>query len=187
MYVNINYLELIKFNNCRDCIECCKNKLMAPLVLDDFEKVYKFFPILIAKLDYLKPVMLLSNGTSCPYLKNELCSIYESRPPACKIYPYSPWYDRILLDLSCKGIGIDGEILPTNPDDFKNSNFYEERFENIDKKLEETLTWTSNLKLNYITKIKNIELYIINNNFKDKYIFFHKASLNHLKKYNINF
>ncbi len=183
MYADINHLKLIKFNGCDGCTECCKSKLMAPLILEDFEKVYKYFPILIAKLDTYKPVMLLSNKTSCPYLKEDKCSIYENRPPACKIYPYSPWYDSILLDLSCKGIGIEGFPLPTSKEDFVKSNFYEERFENITDKLENTLKWTKTLKLEHYAKIQNINLYKIKPANKDKYFHMYENSLIHLKKY----
>jgi len=188
MYANINHLELIKFNGCGGCTECCKSKLMAPLILEDFEKVYKHFPILIAKLDYFKPVMLLSNGISCPYLKNELCSIYKQRPPACKIYPYSPWYDSILLDLSCKGIGIKGTPLPTTKEDFIKSDFYEERFENITEKLEKTLKWSKELTLEQFGEIQHIKLYKIKNMHKDIFTDMYEKSLVHLEKYeNFNF
>ena len=183
MYANINHLELIKFNGCDKCSECCKNKLMAPLVLEDFEKVYKYFPILIAKLDTYKPVMLLSNGVSCPYLKENKCTIYEKRPPACKIYPYSPWYDSILLDLSCKGIGIEGSPLPTRKEDFIKSDFYEERFENITEKLNKTSKWIEKLTLEYFGKIQHIKLYKIKNMHKDKFTDMYEKSLVHLKKY----
>ena len=159
MYVDINKIELLKFNNCLDCIECCKTKLMAPLVLDDFKKVYKYFPILIAKLDTFRPVMLLSNGISCPYIKDNLCSIYENRPPACKIYPFSPWYDKILLDLSCKGVGIKGESLPLNNKEFKKSKFYEERFEDIIFRLKKTNNWINNTFFSFYDKILNIKFY----------------------------
>ena len=69
MFVDLKHLDLLKFKGCEECVDCCK-KPMAPLILDDFEKVYKYFPILIAELDTLKPVMLLSNKISCPYLKD---------------------------------------------------------------------------------------------------------------------
>jgi len=150
MYVDIEYLNLIKFQGCIECVECCK-KPMAPLILEDFEKVYEHFPILIAKLDVFKPVMLLSNEEKCPYLKNGKCSIYDTRPPACKIYPYSPWYDKILIDLSCPGIGIKGKKLPCSKTEFINSDFYEERFDRITEKLNKTLEWTLQRKFTYLT------------------------------------
>ncbi|NPA12254.1 MAG: YkgJ family cysteine cluster protein [Epsilonproteobacteria bacterium] len=182
MYVNIMKLELLKFNNCKDCVECCKSKYLAPLVLEDFEKVYKRFPILIAKLDILKPVMLLSHETSCPYLKDEKCSIYQERPPACKIYPFSPWYDSILLDVSCKGVGIEGELLPLSEEEFKNSNFYDSRIQNITQKILNTSEWLKNKKLKYAGKIFGIKLYSIKN-INDKYSRFHKKSLLFLRNY----
>jgi Fe-S-cluster containining protein len=163
-------------------VECCKNKYLAPLVLDDFEKVYNHFPILIAKLDILKPVMLLSNKNSCPYLLENRCTIYENRPPACKIYPYSPWYDLILLDISCKGIGIEGELLPLTYEEFKNSPFYDDRIENIEEKIIQTSKWVLNQKLNFFTKLFGIKLYTLNS-FNDKYSKMVKKSQKFLKNY----
>ena len=182
MYADINHLELIKFNGCDGCTECCKSKLMAPLILEDFKKVYKYFPILIAKLDTYKPVMLLSNETSCPYLKKDKCSIYEKRPPACKIYPYSPWYDSILLDLSCKGVGIKGEALPLTKEEFYNSKFFDERIENITEKIEKTTIWLQNQQLIPFKIYKGIELFSIKNN-DDKYSEMIIKSSVHLNKY----
>jgi Fe-S-cluster containining protein len=168
MYVDINYLENLKFNNCKECSECCKNKYLAPLILEDFEKVYKYFPIFIAKLDILKPVMLLSNEKQCPYLINEKCSIYEKRPPACKIYPYSPWYDKILLDLSCKGIGTEGENLPLTINSFKNSAFFDERIIDIENKIIKTSEWLENKQLHPFITYYGIDLFDIKDK-NDKY------------------
>jgi hypothetical protein len=157
---------------------------MAPLILDDFEKVYEHFPILIAKLDAFKPVMLLSNDTSCPYLQEGKCSIYEKRPPACKIYPFSPWYDSILLDLSCKGIGIKGETLPLTKKEFYNSKFFDERIENITEKIKKTSVWLQKEELIPFKIHKGIELFKLapKNN---KYNILHQLSLKHLNKYYI--
>jgi len=168
LYVNINYLENLKFNNCKDCCECCKNKYLAPLILEDFEKVYEYFPIFIAKLETFKPVMLLSNEKQCPYLINEKCSIYEKRPPACRLYPYSPWYDKILIDLSCKGIGIEGENLPLSTKSFKNSSFFDERVIDIENKIFNTYKWLENKQLHPFTTYHGIELFDIKDK-NDKY------------------
>jgi Fe-S-cluster containining protein len=168
MYVNIKHLENLKFNNCQNCIKCCENKMFAPLILDDIKKVYKFFPIFIIFIPNPKLVIPLSLNKHCPYLKNNKCSIYEHRPPACKIYPFSPWYEEIILDLSCDGIGIEGEKLPLSIKEFKNSKFYDERIENIKEKLEKTNNWIKNQKLTYLTKINNIKIYKIKQK-KDKY------------------
>jgi hypothetical protein len=181
MYVDINHLELLKFKGCEGCIECCK-KPMAPLILEDFDKVYKYFPILIAELDTFKPVMLLSNEISCPYLKNGQCTIYENRPPACRIYPYSPWYDKILLDLGCNGVGTEGKQIPLTKEEFFKSGFYEERFENINTKILKTQKWLKKKKLIYFTTYYNIKLYKTDNNddMYDKKIL---RSFIHLNKY----
>ena len=181
MFVDIRHLELLKFKGCKECTECCK-KPLAPLILEDFKIIYNYFPILIAKLDYLRPVMLLSNEISCPYLNNGKCTIYENRPPACKIYPYSPWYDKILLDLSCSGVGCEGEYLPLNKKEFYNSSFYEERFENIKEKLNKTKKWLSKKDLIKIGSIKNIEIYKTDS-INDEYDRMHQNSLEFLKNY----
>jgi len=180
MYADIKYLELLKFKGCEDCVECCK-KPMAPLVLEDFEKVYNYFPIMIAKLDQLKPVMLLSNDTSCPYLINSRCSIYDKRPPACKIYPYSPWYDSILLDLSCNAVGTEGEKLPLTQEEFKKSAFYEERFENINNKLHKTEKWINRIQKKYYKTYFGIDLFFIEGD--DIFSEYAKTSLIHINKY----
>ncbi|MEO1923397.1 MAG: YkgJ family cysteine cluster protein [Nautiliaceae bacterium] len=182
MYANIKHLHLLKFNNCENCTECCKNKFLAPLVLDDFEKVCDYFPIVIAKLEVFKPVMLLSTEKGCPYLQNDKCSIYEQRPPACKIYPFSPWYDSILLDLSCPGVGTQGLFLPLTKKEFCSSSFFDERVINIKQKLINTAKWLENKKITPIGSVKNIEIFQISNP-KDKYDLIHKKSLKFLKNY----
>lgn len=168
MYVDIKYLENLKFNNCQNCTKCCENKMFAPLILEDIKKVYKFFPIFIIFLPEPKLVIPLAINNKCPYLKNDKCSIYEFRPPACKIYPFTPWYGKILLDLSCDGIGIKGDILPLSPKEFKNSSFYDKRIENIEEKVNLTNSWIKKQKLKFLAKINNIKIYKIKNN-KNKY------------------
>jgi Fe-S-cluster containining protein len=168
VYVNIKYLENLKFNNCQNCIKCCENKMFAPLILEDIKKVYEFFPIFVIFLPEPKLVIPLALKGICPYLKQNKCSIYEFRPPACKIYPFSPWFGEIILDLSCDGIGIKGENLPLSKQTFKNSKFYDERIENIEKKLKKTNNWLKQQKLTYLIKINNIKIYKIKNQ-ADKY------------------
>jgi Fe-S-cluster containining protein len=184
MYVNIKYLENLKFNNCRNCTKCCENKMFAPLILEDIKKVYKFFPIFIIFIPHPKLVIPLSLKNHCPYLKYSKCTIYESRPPACKIYPFSPWYGEIILDLSCDGIGIKGKNLPLNINEFKNSQFYDERIENIEEKLEKTDNWIKNQKLTYLTKKNNIKIYKIKHQ-NDKYNNLIQLSYQNLKIFNL--
>jgi Fe-S-cluster containining protein len=184
MYVNIKYLKNLKFNNCQDCTKCCENKMFAPLILDDIKKVYKYFPILVIFLPKPKIVIPLALNSLCPYLKDNKCTIYDNRPPACKIYPFSPWYGEIILDISCDGIGIKGENLPLSKDAFKNSKFYDERIENIEEKLNKTENWLKREKLTFLTKINNIKIYKIKKN-NDKYNKMIQKSYENLKIFNL--
>ncbi|GAX87984.1 conserved hypothetical protein [Lebetimonas natsushimae] len=184
MYVNIKHLKNLKFNNCQNCTKCCENKMFAPLILEDIKKVYKFFPIFIIFIPNPKLVIPLSLNKNCPYLKDNKCSLYEHRPPACKIYPFSPWYGEVILDLSCDGIGIKGENLPLSIKEFKNSKFYDKRIVNIEEKLEKTNNWIKNQKLTYLTKINNIKIYKIKyqNEFYNNLI---QSSYKNLKIFNL--
>jgi Fe-S-cluster containining protein len=184
MYVNIKYLDNVKFNNCEGCIKCCENKMFAPLILEDIKKVYKFFPIFVIFLPEPKLVIPLSLNKGCPYLENNKCSIYEFRPPACKIYPFSPWFGEIILDLSCDGIGINGEKLPLTKNEFKHSKFYDERIENIEEKLNKTNNWIKKQKLKYLTKINNIKIYKIKKN-NDNFNNFIQLSYKNLEIFNL--
>jgi Fe-S-cluster containining protein len=184
MFVNIKYLENLKFNYCENCNKCCENKMFAPLVLEDIEKVYKFFPIFIIFIPFAKLVIPLSLNKQCPYLINGKCSIYENRPPACKIYPYTPWYNEIYLDVSCDGIGIKGEKLPLSKKEFKNSKFYDTRIENIEKKLKLTEEWIKKQKLSFLIKKENIKIYKIKPSL-DKYNQLIQLSYKNLKIFNL--
>ena len=88
------------FNNCNGCLSrCCDGKegtILSQLILDDFEVVSKYFPILFTfgDMGYLKANILFSDGKSfCPYIKNYQCTIYEDRPSICRVYPLSPSHD----------------------------------------------------------------------------------------------
>lgn len=110
------------FSSCENCeAKCCDGKhgsVFSQIILEDFEKVYKNFPILFifGDLGYLKPVILLSNGKShCPYIENFKCTIYDERPNVCKNYPLSPNLDnQIYYDLNCPAICEDGFPLVKN-------------------------------------------------------------------------
>jgi Fe-S-cluster containining protein len=184
VYVNIKYLKNLKFNNCKNCTKCCENKMFAPLILDDIKKVYKYFPILVIFIPEPKLVIPLALKKSCPYLNENKCTIYENRPPACKIYPYSPWYGEILLDISCEGIGTKGEKLPLSYKEFKNSKFYDERIENIEEKLNKTNKWLKKQQIKFLAKINDIKIYKIKyqNNFYNNLI---QSSYKNLKIFNL--
>lgn len=179
MFVNIEKLSNLKFNNCENCNKCCEDKfLLAPLILDDFEEVYENFEIYFTKIeDSIKAVMLLTDGEKCKYLKDNKCLIYDKRPPACRIYPYSPYFDEIRLDISCDSVGLKGEELILNKSDFKKSKFFHKRFENIKEKVIETekLLEQYRDKLFYKKELKGIKLYVIEDD--NRYIQMHKKSI----------
>ena len=161
MRIEVEKAPPLYFKGCGDCVQCCEGKFfLAPLVLEDFEKVKEHFEIRAIRLEEVVPVMLLTDGEhSCKYLKNGKCSIYDSRPPACKIYPFSPYFDKLLIDLECEAVGNIGEKLPTNYNEFTNSPFFEERFNNFVKKREKTIEYMKTKELFYDRTIQGIDLY----------------------------
>ncbi len=110
-FVNIHDHD-IYFQGCSRCEGfCCQGKngfMMAPLILDDFEEVFEHFPIVFAFHEsHLNVFMLINDGQSaCRYLSANGCSIYDHRPPACKLYPISPYYEHILVDTSCPSVNF---------------------------------------------------------------------------------
>jgi len=162
MRENITNLPPLYFKGCQDCSECCEGKFfLAPLILEDFDKVKNNFEIKAIILeDEIIPVMLLTDGeNSCKYLKNGECEIYEQRPPACKIYPFSPYFDDIFIDISCQAISNNGQKLPNSKKEFFKSEFFEERFVNFRQKREKTIKFMKNQKLTLDKEIKGIKLY----------------------------
>ena len=160
MRENIEKLPPLYFKGCGDCSKCCESKFfLAPLILEDFDKVKPYFEIRAVKLDEIIPVMILVEDEVCKYLENGKCSIYENRPPACKIYPFSPYFDDIFIDLSCDGIGDVGEKLPSTKNEFFKSNFFEERIHNFKEKREKTIEFMKKQTLIFDKEIKGIKLY----------------------------
>jgi len=164
MRENILNLPPLYFKGCGDCAKCCEGKFaIAPLILEDFDKVKDYFEIRAVILDDIIPVMILTDGKNpCKYLKNGQCEIYENRPPACKIYPFSPYFDDIFLDLSCDAVGLEGERLPTNKDEYFKSKFFEERFINFKEKREKTIEYMKQKELFFDKEIKGLKLYKFN-------------------------
>ena len=161
MKKNIKELPQLYFKGCGECAECCEGKFfLAPLILEDFPKVEKYFEIRAIILDEIIPVILLTDGyNSCKYLENGKCSIYDNRPPACKIYPFSPFYEEIFIDLSCPAVGNEGVKLPSNKNEYLSSPFFESRFIDFKQKREETIQYMKTKKLTFDKEIKGIKLY----------------------------
>jgi len=102
MFVNIKDIGKTYFSSCDNCVrDCCSAPMvmLAPLILDDFQYVYKNFPIQFAYINNeLKALMIINKGEgSCKYYKNNRCTIYNERPPACRMYPVSPYFDEFFI------------------------------------------------------------------------------------------
>jgi len=167
MRENIEKLPPLYFRGCGECSKCCEGKFfLAPLILDDFVKVKPFFEIRAIIIDEIIPVMLLTDGKNpCKYLKNGKCEIYENRPPACKIYPFSPYFEDIFLDLDCDAIVNNmGDKLPSTKQEFFKSNFFDDRMINFKQKREKTIEYMKTQKLVFDKEIKGISLYNFNYN-----------------------
>lgn len=180
------------FGNCENCeSKCCSGiggSTFSQIIFEDFEKVYKNFPILFifGNLNYIKPVILLTNGKDfCPYLKDFKCTIYEYRPMVCKTYPLSPNLDnRIYIDTNCPEVSLENKnktlIIKNNKltKAYKNNIFstYQEKYIEMHEKLEE-LDKTSFEK---ILTINNQEFYQYVGNVDNNFIELHKLSLKNL-------
>ena len=182
MFKNIKEVNL-NFNGCQSCPDtCCKDKLLIPLVLEDFEFVYENFPIVFAYLnDKLRVFILLSNdGKGCRYLGEKGCGIYEKRPPSCKIYPLSPFFEEFYVDTSCEAVGENGEFLCSNKG--FNQKFYHSRLENFKDKYTKTEKFLFSIDNNIkkIGNIKEIGIYKYSGEVESEYIKMHNSSLKYL-------
>jgi Fe-S-cluster containining protein len=164
MYININDLEKIHFSSCDGCLDsCCSSSkfIMAPLILEDIKEVYNHFPIFFASIDNeTRLVMILgAKESNCPYFEEDKCSIYEQRPPACKLYPLSPYYDEILIDTSCNAVGSLGDIVSKNGK--CTDKFYYERFDNFITKISKTKEYINKRenKLDEVDEIVGIKIF----------------------------
>lgn len=180
------------FGDCVNCeAKCCNGKkgtVFSQILAEEFEKVYKNFPILFifGDLDFIKPVVILTNGNDfCPYLIDFKCSIYEKRPTVCRTYPLSPNIDNeVYIDTLCpevnKGsleiiennnihLSFNNEVFNNYQDKYINTHFIFEKFKREDFKFFNTLN--------------NQNFYIFNNDSESKYIKMHKKSLSNLDKF----
>ena len=176
--------SVVDFGDCKNCeARCCKGafgSLFSQILKEEFEVLYQNFPILFifGSKGFIKPIILISNGyDSCPYLKDNLCSIYEKRPSVCKIYPLSPNLDNsIYIDSSC-------------PEIFKGTNSLDievDFFSNYQKSYLDTHFEFDNLKIDDFEEllfIKNMRFFKYTGKESSKYLDFHKLSLENLKNY----
>lgn len=188
-FINIKH-EDFYFNGCNSCEgQCCNGSngiALSPLILDDFEEVYKNFTIIFGW--YKKKVsvyMILNDGKGhCKYYINGKCSIYDSRAPACKLYPISPYFEHVLIDTACPSVNKEfGSKIVVD----KNieGSFYHKRLENFKEKREETQEFLESIKdinnFKFHTHIDGLALLRFNKPSDNKYIKMHLESLSHYK------
>jgi len=181
------------FSSCEGCFaRCCDGRegsVYSELLLEEFERVSKYFPILFTfgELGFLKANLLLSNGKDfCPYIVNYKCTIYKERPQVCRNYPLSPHIDNhIYIDDSCPAIKsfegvdivVDGEI---------QEPFYNRSLENYQEKFLDTYNYLKefNIDSNFekVVTINGIDFFKFIGNFEDKFIKLHIQSINNLQK-----
>lgn len=152
-YVSITQIDQLYFSSCEGCtLSCCDGSrfLFAPLILEDFEEVYPYFPIVFGQInDEWRTLILFTLGSGgCRYHKEGKCEIYDSRPPACRIYPLSPYYEDILVDTSCHAIRTEGgEFLASNG--ALSSSFYHKRLEGFEAKRQATQGYLKTLEAGF--------------------------------------
>lgn len=178
-------LDLTKplcFSSCHGCTSsCCDGSrfLFAPLILEDFDEVYRAFPIVFAKLSgEWRIVMMMGDNGKCRYYHDNRCTVYDSRPPSCRIYPLSPYFDDILVDTACPAVNPaygspladDGRIHP---------DFDHRRLQNFDAKRQKTVAYLRQLTahLRPIGQRNGIDVYRYDGPMDDPYIRMHRTSL----------
>ncbi|RXJ86801.1 YkgJ family cysteine cluster protein [Arcobacter sp. CECT 8985] len=183
------------FSSCDSCEALCcdgrEGSLFAQIILEDFEEVYKNFPIvfILGELGFLKPVILLTNGKSlCQYNKDFKCTIYDQRPSICKNYPLSPHLDNsIYIDKTCPATKQRGETIVKNFNINKNLNTYD--FDNYQDKYIKTHFHFDKYKnldnLEKIITLNAVDFYSIKTNSNDYYIDLHHKSLKNINNYYI--
>lgn len=186
-FVNIKQNDLL-FNGCSSCEgNCCngaKGFSLSSLILEDFEEVYENFAIAFTiKERKLIACVLLNNGTDyCKYYKDNQCSIYEQRTPACKLYPISPYLDEVLVDTQCPSINKEvGKIVSQNGK--LSDDFYTQRLENFHEKLLKTNQFYDSIfdmnNFALMGQISGLPLLHYNKPSDNKYIQMHLKSLKH--------
>lgn len=94
------------FIDCSGCgAKCCQSNLVYAS-LYDIEKVADLFSIFFLIQNHkISLVYFFYYGEKeqehCPYLKNDLCSVYDKRPHACKSYPFSHKDSNIYYSTTC--------------------------------------------------------------------------------------
>lgn len=181
-----NFSQLNNFGDCNNCqAKCCSGifgTIFSQILADEFESIYKNFPILFifGDLNFIKPVVLLTNGFDfCPYLKDFKCQIYSNRPNVCKNYPLSPNLDnKIYIDLSCPQLNKGKNSIKVDEENFLN---YQEKYIKTHFEFEKLKTED----FEKVTTIRNIDFFKYIGDEESKYLTLHKLSLKNLKNLSI--
>ncbi len=193
-FINTKLNPFFTFSSCDICeSKCCDGRngtVFSQLLLEDFELVSKRFPIvfLLGDLGFLKPVILLTNGKSyCRYLKDSKCSIYETRPSICRVYPLSPHLTNdIFIDTLCPAVNEKGNILINNgiitQKSFNNEIFdnYKDKYINMHLHFE---NYNNKENLEVLIEIAGDTFYKFKEDFNDKYLKIHQSSLKNFDGY----
>jgi Fe-S-cluster containining protein len=179
------------FSNCNSCeANCCSGShgsVSAQILLEDFELVYKNFPILFTKgeLGFIKPMILLSDGINhCKYIENYRCTIYNDRPSICRAYPLSPNLDNnTYIDLNCPAVSTTtgdliveyGNIAPNYQ--HHTLEDYQQKYINTHQHID---PYNKEENLEYLLTIKDTHFYKMKSDFDDKYMKLHIESLKNL-------
>jgi len=175
------------FGSCSNCnADCCNGKkgtTYSQILKEEFENVYKNFPILFifGDLGFVKPVVLLTNGKDfCPYQKDFKCTIYEKRPTVCRTYPLSPNLDnQIYVDTNCPEINKSKNTLIKN-NQILDKSYKNEVFDNYQDKYVQTHFEFDKLDKNdfkLFLEINSISFYSYKGVETNKYLDFHLKSL----------
>jgi Fe-S-cluster containining protein len=185
-FVHINDINIAGFGGCNGCSKCCDGSqfLFAPLFLSDIKDTYRHFPLAYIKLGPLmRLVFLLASRQGCIYLdQNGNCGIYEQRPHACRIYPFSPYQRSIYLDTSCPAVGTQG--YPIAADGKMARQFWHPRLVNSDRRFWQTQRFIDGKKGFF--KLGRFEGYTLYHAVgSSRYDAMIRASARHLRRYPI--
>ena len=193
MYVNLKDATHLSFSSCHECQSSCCNGsrfMLAPLILNDLQDVYERFLIAFAYIDEkLRMVMLISNRKKpCIYYQEGLCTIYESRPPACVLYPFTPFYDELLIDTACDAVGSEGFLLQADEREGTQQihpSFFHQRVENFFDKLKATERFLEGLDSSFepILELDGVTLMHYVGTYRDDAIKMHHDSMKHLDRW----
>lgn len=181
-YASTKQIDELYFSNCSSCVtSCCDGSryLFLPLILEDFEEVYQYFPIVFAQIDgeYRALILLVDETGQCRYHQSGICAIYDTRPPGCRLYPITPYYEETLVDLSCPAVTKEGGNFLASQAHIGNS-FYHQRMENFESKRQKSTIYIDQLdSFDLIGSVGGVTLYKYNGEIRDKYITMHMHSL----------